>query len=69
MEVNKLVQAFQYLVAYQVVLEDRIERNKKELHFFFEDIAFRELVEASLKDAEKELKELNELINNWRDGW
>ena len=64
---NKLVQAFQYLVAYQVVLEDRIERNKKELHFF--DSAFRELVEDSLKDTEKELKELNELIKNWRDGW
>ena len=64
---NKLVQAFQYLVAYQVVLEDRIEKNKKELHFF--DNSFRELVEASLKDAEKELIELNELIKNWRDGW
>ena len=64
---NKLVQAFQYLVAYQVVLEDRIERNKRELHFF--DSAFRELVEGSLKDAEKELVELNNLIKNWRDGW
>ena len=64
---NKLVQAFQYLVAYQVVLEDRIERNKRELHFF--DSAFRELVEESLVHSEKELKELNELIKNWRDGW
>lgn len=67
MDIKKLVQAFQYLVAYQVVLEDRIERNKKELHFF--DSAFRESVEASLKDTEKELIKLNELINNWRDGW
>ena len=64
---NKLVQAFQYLVAYQVVLEDRIERNKRELHFF--DSAFRELVEESLVHSEKELKELNELIKNWRDDW
>ena len=64
---NKLVQAFQYLVAYQVVLEDRIEKNKKELHFF--DDSFRELAEDSLVHSEKELKELNELIKNWRDGW
>lgn len=64
---KKLVQAFQYLVAYQTVLEDRIERNKRELNFF--DSSFRELVEASLKDAEKELIELNELIKNWRDEW
>lgn len=64
---TKLVQAFQYLVAYQVVLEDRIERYKRDLHFFDDD--FRELVEGSLKDAEKELIELNELIKNWRDGW
>lgn len=67
METKKLVQAFQYLVAYRVVLEDRIERNKRELNFF--DSSFRELVESSLKDAEKELIELNELIKNWRDGW
>ena len=65
MDIKKLVDAFQYLVAYQVVLEDRIERNKKELHFF--DSAFRELVEESLVHSEKELKELNELIKNWRD--
>lgn len=67
METKKLIQAFQYLVSYQVILEDRIERNKRELHFF--DSSFRELVEASLKDAEKELIELNNLIKNWRDGW
>lgn len=66
-EQNKLVQAFQYLVAHQCVLEDRIERNKRELHFF--DSSFREIVEASLRDAEKDLKELNELIQTWRDGW
>ena len=67
MDIKKLIQAFQYLAAYQVVLEDRIERNKKELHFFA--VSFRESVEASLKDTEKELIKLNELINNWRDGW
>lgn len=67
METKKLVQAFQYLVAYKVVLEDRIERNKRELNFF--DSSFRELVEASLKDAEKELVELDNLIKNWRDDW
>ena len=67
MDIKKLVDAFQYLVSYQVVLEDRIERYKRDLHFFDDD--FRELVEASLKDTEKELIKLNELINNWRDGW
>lgn len=64
---RKLVDAFQYLVAYKVVLEDRIERNKRELNFFVG--VLRELVEASLKDTEKELVELNELIKNWRDDW
>lgn len=67
MDTNKLVDAFQYLVSYKVVLEDRIERSKRELHFF--DSAFRELVEESLEHTEKDLKDLNELIKNWRDGW
>jgi len=67
MDIKKLVDAFQYLVSYQVVLEGRIERYKRDVHFFDDD--FRELVEASLKDTEKELIKLNELINNWRDGW
>lgn len=67
MDNRKLTQAFQYLVAYRGVLEDRIERNKIELNYF--DSILRELVESSLKDAEKELVKLNELIKNWRDDW
>lgn len=60
---NKFVEAFQYLVAYQVVLEDSIERSKEELDWF--DSSFKTIMEDHIRDKEKELENLNTLIKNW----